>query len=450
MLSRRLTHSMAYSVRAGVRKLAVTGPDINSPPRYTVPGNRNHEAKRREIEAAFQGIDHSRYQLPDALLNMVMSPCLVIYLDVVRRNIEEVLRLCDKDSNRWRCHVKTTKCRVVFRELARAGVRNFKCSTPREADVLAAALFDEGVADGDILVAYPLVGPAVRRLEEVAERWPQVRFSMLCETPGAAATVPRGIGVFVDINLGMNRTGVPLTTCEKDGIAMDIATAVGKGFRGLHAYDGHAAKWCDVSARRKAMFELYDRLVRLDREIETAGHTVGELITAGTPSLTASLGHPGLRDSRKHRVSPGTVVFHDYQYELMNGDLDLSPAAVVLSRVISHPRKGWFTLDAGSKALAAESGHPMCYIMGHPEFEPLTPSEEHLPVDARGHKLPQRGSVQYLVPRHICPSVNLAEKAVIMDRGENGELFFHSLSEIEARAHDTLLGQPLRSATFYN
>lgn len=88
----------------------------------------------------------------------------------------------------------------------------------------------------------------------------------------------------------------------------------------------------------------------------------------------------------------------------------------------------------------------MAYIIGHPEFEPGHPSEEHLPVDGRGYSLPKRGSPLYLVPRHVCPTVNLAEHALLMDRDESDRLVLRSLSSVDGRAHDTLLSQPLVSS----
>lgn len=139
---------------------------------------------------------------------------------------------------------------------------------------------------------------------------------------------------------------------------------------------------------------------------------------------------------------------HAHRYDLLNPDLNLEPAAIVLSRVVSHPRNGWFTADAGSKAVAAEAGDPMVYIIGHPEYEPGHPSEEHLPIDGRGHAVPSRGSPLYLVPRHVCPTVNLAQHALLMDRDESGNLYLTSLADVDARAHDTLLSQPLVSAGF--
>ncbi len=68
---------------------------------------------------------------------------------------------------------------------------------------------------------------------------------------------------------------------------------------------------------------------------------------------------------------------------------------------------GRFTVDAGSKALAAEVPAPIARVLGAEGFIALGPSEEHLPfstvVAAGAEPLqpPARGSVLYLVPKHV-------------------------------------------------
>ena len=115
-----------------------------------------------------------------------------------------------------------------------------------------------------------------------------------------------------------------------------------------------------------------------------------------------------------HRISPGTVVFHDARSQFDNPDVDLRPAALVLSRVISHPATDIVTCDAGSKSVAAEAGDPCAFVLGSDALEAMSPSEEHLPLRCSG-VLPLRGTNVLLVPRHICPTVNLAEQCVLLD-----------------------------------
>jgi len=107
---------------------------------------------------------------------------------------------------------------------------------------------------------------------------------------------------------------------------------------------------------------------------------------------------------------------------------------VVLARVVSHPRQGVVTCDAGSKSVAAECGNPMAFVIGHPELLGMSPSEEHLPMSSAAAEPLPLGSVLYLVPRHVCPSVNLAEKALLVRSDGSTEAV-----AVQGRAHELLL-----------
>jgi D-serine deaminase-like pyridoxal phosphate-dependent protein len=59
---------------------------------------------------------------------------------------------------------------------------------------------------------------------------------------------------------------------------------------------------------------------------------------------------------------------------------------------------------------------PTCAVIGHPEFLPSKPSEEHLPIDVAGDS-PRIGDILYLLPKHICPTVNNFDQALIVIGG---------------------------------
>ncbi len=372
------------------------------------------------------------YALPPALTERLLSPALIVYLDVVRTNIRTVLSHLGGDPNRWRPHVKTIKIPAVQAELVHAGIRHFKCATPREADCLARVL-DAGGCSGDVLLAYPLVGPGLERLAEVASSHPHVRFSVLVESPEAAREAPATLGLFVDLNGGMDRTGIPLSSPDTIDATFDAA---GPRLRGLHAYDGDRSE-PDPQARTRALERSYASLEALVRRQMARGHSVPELITAGTPAFldaARTRAFEGLAETQ-HRVSPGTVVLHDLRSAEENPGLDLSPAALVFSRVISHPRSSRVTCDAGSKSMAAEAGHPIAAVLGRPEWVAQGPSEEHLPLRVERGAAPARGTELLLVPRHVCPTVNLAEQAVLIESDKAPRIV-----AVEARAHEILLG----------
>lgn len=378
------------------------------------------------IRSRFEELALSDYTLPEDVVARTLSPAFVVYMDRVRENVRRMIAIVG-GVERWRPHLKTTKIPEVWAELIAAGVRNFKCATTREARLLC-ELFDRvGVADADVLVAYPLVGPALNVLGQIATAHPRTRVSVLCEASELVASIPTSVSVFVDVNPGMHRTGIPL---DERAAINAVATGAGERFRGIHFYDGHLHQ-ADPSERRAAIFACHDGLMALRADLIAAGHGVRELVTSGTPAFLDALAYPGFEglEHSIHRVSPGTVVFYDLRSEQDNPSLDLLPAACVLARVVSHPADGIVTCDAGSKSIAAESGDPVAFVLGHPGATPLTPNEEHLPIRWDGER-PARGATLLLIPQHVCPTTNLAEQALVVDGGTV------RLVAVSARAHD--------------
>lgn len=351
-------------------------------------------------------IPEAAYRI-DNLLN-VMTPALAIYPEIVDANIDATLRLLNGDPNRWRPHVKTAKLAFTMKRLVERGVRAAKCATTLE--LLTAC---EAGAD-DVLVAYSMVGANAARVRQIAAEHPQTKVSVLVETPGQAAPwMGSSIGVFLDVNPGMNRTGIEQHHQQK---IIALACAADVNFRGLHYYDGHMSA-TDPQARQTAAWAGYDNLMTLVDACEAAGAHVGEVITSGTPALPCGASYVKFQNAGFiHRVSPGTVVYNDAtSLEQLDG-LGYQAAVVVIASVVSHPIAKRFTCDAGHKAVSADAGVPTCVVAGHAGYNPLKPSEEHLPVDVVG-EVPEIGSVLYLVPRHVCPTVNNFDHALIVERG---------------------------------
>ncbi|MFN3242226.1 MAG: alanine racemase [Planctomycetota bacterium] len=375
------------------------------------------------------------YELPRDLLDDLQTPTLVVYLERVRENLQRMIDYCGS-VDRWRPHLKTTKIPEVWRELLRAGVRQFKCATTREAAVMAdvAARAGEQI---DLLVAYPHRGPSLHRLGEIAAAATHANLSVLVEDPSLVVELPAQLGVFVDVNPGMNRTGVPIGAFDQ---VLAIARGAAERFRGLHFYDGHLHE-PDLAQRRQRIFDGYRQLLEIVAGLDVQGVSVAEVVTAGTPAFHHALGFEGFAHVPfVHRVSPGTVVFHDARSELENPDVSLVPAALVLTRVISHPASDIATCDAGSKSVAAEAGDPCAFVLGRGGLAAMAPSEEHLPMRCSGER-PARGTELLLVPRHVCPTVNLAEQVVLVDAGRQPWIV-----DVAARAHELRASGPSGSA----
>ena len=340
----------------------------------------------------------------------VMTPALLLYPDAVAANIDAIVTSLNSNASRWRAHVKTAKLAFAMRMLAERGVTNFKCATTLELLVAC----ESGARD--VLVAYPVVGANARRVREIAESFPAVRVSILAENEDQIRQWSGSrLGIFLDVNPGMNRTGIEQDHRDEILALTGTIRNAGLPFRGLHYYDGHFGG-LDESERTPAAHRGYEQLLKVVNALEQGGVRVEEVITAGTPTFPASLSFAGFRGRQfVHRISPGTVVYNDAtNLAQLPVSLGLQPAVLVMTRVVSHPRSGIITCDAGHKAVSADAGVPTCIVVGHPELTPLGPSEEHLPMAvAEGATRPKVGEILYLMPRHVCPTVNNFDVALI-------------------------------------
>jgi len=355
----------------------------------------------------------------------IVTPSLLIYPEVVDSNIQAAIRVMRGNPDRWRPHFKTVKSGWVARRLRHFGVNQVKVSTTLELAVVCEA----GIAD--VLIAYPLVGANARRVDEIAAQFPETRISVLVETE-AQLTLWSGsrIGVFVDINPGMDRTGVRQ---ERAQIILDLARAAGPAFRGVHYYDGQVTS-PDLRDREIKAHEGYKRLMEIIGYLEAQGTPAREVVTSGTPVFPFAISFEGFQSGRfVHRVSPGTILFNDLgSLSQLPPSLGFRAAALVLATVVSHPGPLYATCDAGHKSVSADAGVPTCAVVGRPDLEPLKPSEEHLPLRAANlEAVPAIGEQLYLLPRHVCPTVNNFDEALLVVRGE-----IQSAQAIDARGHE--------------
>ena len=342
----------------------------------------------------------------------VLTPALAIYTEILDSNITVTLDQAGGNANRWRPHVKTAKLAYVMRRLADRGVMNFKCSTTLELRVAC----ETGAAD--VVLAYPAVGANTRRVRAIADEFAQTRVSALAENADQIDQWKESrVGLFIDVNPGMDRTGIEQDRAHEIAELARAIEAEGIAFRGLHYYDGHLAKF-DLAERERVAHGGYDRLMEIIDAVESSGSKVEEVITAGTPALPCSLSYPRLAEGDfVHRVSPGTIVYNDCtSLAQLPKEWGYRPAAVVVSTVVSHPAAGRVTCDAGHKTVSADSGVPTCAVIGRNDLMPARPSEEHLPVEvSEGRDAPKIGEHLYLVAMHICPTVNNFDYAMIVE-----------------------------------
>jgi D-serine deaminase-like pyridoxal phosphate-dependent protein len=364
-------------------------------------------------------------------LEQLITPALVIDLDAVADNLAATITRVGGPA-RWRPHLKTSKQAVIIEAMLAAGLRRFKVATCDELELL---LHTAGAVPVDVLLAYPVQRAACAAALALARTYPHASIRLLADSPAhldalagwaleLAPNRSEPIAIVLDVDLGMHRTGSPPEIWHALA-AMPAPLALS----GLHGYDGHL-QW----SQRDAAMHGYDQLCAL---ATTLAHSCGsgpvhfELITSGTHSYAHALAHAGLRDGPwQHSVSPGTIVLSDRRTDAAAADIGLRQAAFVATRVISVG-PGRATLDAGSKAIAPDVTPPNCAVLEHPELEPQQPSEEHLPCRIRGDAHgPELGELLWLIPEHVCTSVNLHREAVWIRNGR-----FAGVGPVAASGH---------------
>jgi len=339
----------------------------------------------------------------------VPSPALLIFPDRVEENLRRMVAIAG-GPERLRPHVKTHKLpQIVALELAH-GITRFKAATIAESEMCAAA------GAPDVLLAYPLVGPNVRRLVELVRKFPVTKFSALADNLASVAALNSAaaaggvkLRVLLDLNVGMNRTGVaPGPAAE--GIYRAIVHSPELEPGGLHAYDGHlhdtnrARIASDHHHAFAAVWALRDRLI-------AAQLPVPVIVAGGTPTFPLFADHPEVE------LSAGTTVLWDFGQSDTTPYVDLLHAAVLLTRVISRPTENRVCLDLGHKAVASEMPHPRVKLFGLEDATFVMHSEEHLVVETpRANEFPV-GTVIYGLPRHVCPTVALHSEVIVVRQG---------------------------------
>ena len=342
----------------------------------------------------------------------VFSPGLVIFEELLRSNLAHMLEIAGA-SERLRPHCKTHKMIDIVRLEVALGIDKHKCATFAEAEMLALG------GAGDILLAYNPVGPNIDRAVRFRQRYPDVRFAVAADHPGPVealnAAMARGgttIEVFVDIDTGLGRTGLPPGPEARDLYAL-IDRSSNLGPAGLHLYDGQNHQK-DLQDRRRAVDRCWEAARTFRSQLEESSLPVPAIAAGatGTFPLYAAL------DDATLELCPGTCVLHDAGYDREFPDMSFDPAALILTRVISRPAPERVTFDLGYKACASDppAGGRLRFP-AIPDAREVLQNEEHLVIETAQAAGYRPGDVELAIPTHICPTSALHSHAWIVNGG---------------------------------
>ena len=337
------------------------------------------------------------YQLKQEIIKQFGTPCAVIDLDIVDKNIAHLQSLCEKAKIANRPHIKTHKSPFLAHRQLQAGAIGITCQKLGEAEVMAEAGIE------DILITTNIIGAAGSgRLAALQRRMP---LQICADNPvsldayaKAGRAAERPVRVLIECDTGRKRAGVE-TPNDALVLAKIICDDPWLEFGGLMFYppaDGWPAtqNFLDVTKQGLTSLGLAPEIIS----------------TGGTPNLV-NLGH--LNGATEHRS--GTSIFND-RMMMAAGVANLSNCALyIFSSVVSRAADTRGIIDAGSKTFTSDTGglDGFGLILEHPKAHIQQMAEEHGFLDLSDCETkPLIGDILRVIPNHVCVVVNMFDQLV--------------------------------------
>lgn len=343
------------------------------------------------------------------------TPSVVVDLDVLEANVTRMAESARRHGVRLRPHAKTHKIPEVARLQLAAGASGISLAKTGEAEVFAAAGFE------DIFLAYPIVGAEKgRRLLALADR---TRLAVGVDSIEGASSLAavfhaagRRIDALLKVDCGYHRVGVAPERAL--GLARRLAEVPGLALRGIFTHGGHAYLEQTPEGVAAVARQEGEVVSSVAEELRAAGIAVEEVSVGSTPTARAAMAVAGVTECR-----PGNYVYHDAS-QVSLGTCGIADCAMtVLATVVSVPAADRAVLDCGSKTLSSDPLRPRGqghgWILGRASrLEKL--SEEHGVVRVAPGETFRVGERVCVLPNHACVVSNLHERVVVA-RGERVE-----------------------------
>jgi D-serine deaminase-like pyridoxal phosphate-dependent protein len=355
---------------------------------------------------------------PGAHVSEIDTPALVVDLDAMERNLERMAAFARRAGVRLRPHAKMHKSAELARLQIAAGAVGVCVQKTSEAEALAAAGID------DLYISNEVIAPA--KLARVAAlagalRARGGRLAIAVDGAEGIARLGRAIAdaaaeidVFVEIDVGQGRCGVPPAT--RDGaaaveLARRVDAAPGLRLAGIQAYHGKAQHLRAAEARRAAAAGAAKDARATREALERAGLPCALVTGAGTGTYAFEAASEVYGE-----LQAGSYLFMDRDYAENEADPahpHFEHALFVQTQVMSVAAQH-AVVDAGHKSHAIDSGLPRVHDPSGPRrlaFE--NGGDEHGILRATdGGRPPALGETIWLVPGHCDPTVNLHDRYV--------------------------------------
>jgi len=336
----------------------------------------------------------------------IQTPCLVLDLDALERNIKKMGDYAKAHGMRHRVHGKMHKSVDVAKlQEQLGGSVGVCCQKVSEAEV-----FVRGGIE-DVLVSNQVRDAAkIDRLARLPKLGSKITVCIddlanVTELSEAAQRHGTELGVLVEIDCGAGRCGVS-TTADVVELAKALGAAPGLTFAGIQAYQG-AMQHLETYAARKEKLDTAIAMVKDAVEGLKAEGISCDLVTGGGTGSYYFESNSGVYNE----LQCGSYAFMDADYgRILDKDgkrIDQGEwenALFLLTQVMSHAKADKAICDAGLKAQSVDSGLPV--IFGRDDVEYIKCSDEH-GVIADPDGVLKVGDKLHLVPGHCDPTVNV-------------------------------------------
>jgi D-serine deaminase-like pyridoxal phosphate-dependent protein len=323
----------------------------------------------------------------------LVTPALVLDIDAAQRNIDRMAsELRRIGPTTIRPHYKTHKSPDLARRQVEAGASGLSMATVWEAAVLAAAGFD------DLFVVNTVAHPdKIRLLAELAR---DHRILVAVDDAAAAAAqsaaaVRAGstVGIFVEVDTGMNRCGVD-TAAEALALARQVSELPGLRFEGITGYEGHCTLTPSEDLRHSKQRQAMKLFTGAADLLEANGIACPIRSAGGIATWHWTAAYPGITE-----IQAGSYVVMDNFHGKMVPDFEHS--LTIQASVISRQSKQ-VIVDVGNKSVADPFN---VTIVGH-DLEVFRSDEEHGIFAAPDGSPLRVGDCVTLVPGYSPSTVN--------------------------------------------
>lgn len=352
----------------------------------------------------------SPYDLP--------TPALLIDIDRAKDNIQMMQDRADALGLKLRPHIKTHRMPYFAKLQVEAGAAGIACAKIGEAEVMA----DAGIQD--IFIANEVIGiDKYERLRDL-HRCIHIRVGIdntvqLAQMEQVFEGEEKPLEVLIEYEVGEVRTGI-VEDKQLEDLVNEIMACRNVVLKGIFSHEGHTYKADNIEDCCAKAKVAYERTVRAANMIRDLGVDIDTVSIGATPSIMNGAYLEGITELRL-----GTYVFFDVGQSNAIGDFRHC-AATVLASVISKPHGERVVIDAGAKALVSQNRPTgICATNGFGAIK----GAEHIVInnlfDEHGvlNNAEFRDSVEVgdkveVIPSHICPTVNLYDKAYLVSGGK--------------------------------